>query len=89
MRTPGNPFSWPTQHARRRRVGHQAPLRSAELRCGGTCIAAVQVDGFPPKDVLRTVYVEHDIDGSLSDLNCVEFVFADENLQVSRRAGGS
>ncbi len=46
------------------------------------------MDGFPPKDVLRTVYVEHDIDGSLSDLNCVEFVFADENLQVGRASGG-
>ena len=46
-------------------------------------IANGQVDGFPPKDVLRTVYVEHDIDGSLSDLNCVEFVFADENLQAA------
>ncbi len=46
-------------------------------------IANGQVDGFPPKDVLRTVYVEHDIDGSLSDLSCVEFVFADEALQAA------
>ncbi|GLI71115.1 hypothetical protein VaNZ11_016208 [Volvox africanus] len=46
-------------------------------------IANGQVDGFPPKDVLRTVYVEHDIDGSLSDLSCVEFVFADADLQAA------
>ncbi|KAG2488592.1 hypothetical protein HYH03_012911 [Edaphochlamys debaryana] len=46
-------------------------------------IANGQVDGFPPKDVLRTVYVEHDIDGSLSDMNCVEFVFADADLQAA------
>ena len=46
-------------------------------------IANGQVDGFPPKDVLRTVYVEHDIDGSLSDMNSVEFVFADAELQAA------
>lgn len=44
-------------------------------------IANGQVEGFPPKDVLRTVYVEHDIDGSVADLPAVEFVYADEELQ--------
>lgn len=56
------------------------------LICQSTLMRAIangQVDGFPPKDVLRTVYVEHDIDGSLSDLSCVEFVFADADLQAA------
>jgi len=39
-----------------------------------------QVDGFPPADELRTVYVEHDIQASLADLNVVDFVFADPLL---------
>jgi elongation factor 3 len=52
-------------------------------------IANGQVDGFPPADELRTVYVEHDIQASLADLNVVEFVFADPllhsgGLDVSR-----
>lgn len=43
-------------------------------------IANGQVDGFPPADELRTVYVEHDIQASLADLNVVDFVFADPLL---------
>lgn len=56
-----------------------------------------QLDGFPPKDELRTVYVEHDIDGSMSDIAVVEFVYLDQELQgewvlvkkVIRSASGS
>lgn len=44
-------------------------------------IANGQVENFPPKDQLRTVYVEHDIDGSLSELSVVEFIFSDPVLQ--------
>lgn len=40
-----------------------------------------QLDGFPPKDVLRTVYVEHDIDASLSEVPVVEFVANDPLLK--------
>lgn len=52
-------------------------------------IANGQVDGFPPADELRTVYVEHDIQASLADLNVVDFIFADPllhsgGLDVSR-----
>ncbi|KAI8465050.1 MAG: elongation factor EF-3 [Monoraphidium minutum] len=43
-------------------------------------IANGQVDGFPPADELRTVYVEHDIQASHADLNVVEFVFVDPLL---------
>mmetsp|Transcript_2433 Transcript_2433/g.3685 ORF Transcript_2433/g.3685 Transcript_2433/m.3685 type:complete len:1030 (-) Transcript_2433:2210-5299(-) len=45
-------------------------------------IANGQVDGFPPKDVLRTIYVEHDIDGSKSDLSGIEFIHTDEDVQA-------
>lgn len=37
---------------------------SALARCLWQAIANGQLDGFPPKSELRTVYVEHDIDAS-------------------------
>ena len=37
-------------------------------------IANGQVDNFPPPEELKTVYVEHDIQGSYSDLKLVEFI---------------
>lgn len=40
-------------------------------------IANEQVDGFPPKTELRTVYVEHDIQGAQDDVAVVEFVISD------------
>lgn len=43
-------------------------------------IAKGSLDGFPPKDVLRTVYVEHDIDASQADTAVVAFVLADPTL---------
>jgi elongation factor 3 len=46
-------------------------------------IANQQVDGFPPPEELRTIYVEHDIQASHADLVPVEFVFADENLHTA------
>ena len=36
----------------------------------------MQVDGFPPKEVVKTVFVEHDIQSDLSDLNLVDYVKA-------------
>jgi elongation factor 3 len=44
-------------------------------------IANGQVDGFPPKEELRTVYVEHDIDASQAETPVVEFVYSDPTLQ--------
>ena len=38
-------------------------------------IANGQVDGFPAQEECRTVYVEHDIDGSKADVPVVGFVF--------------
>ncbi|KAJ9513668.1 hypothetical protein QJQ45_015420 [Haematococcus lacustris] len=36
-----------------------------------------QVEGFPPPTELKTVYVEHDIDGSVAELTPVEFISQD------------
>jgi len=45
-------------------------------------IANQQVDGFPPPEELRTIYVEHDIQASHADLMPVEFIFSDENMHT-------
>lgn len=44
-------------------------------------IANGQVEGFPPATELRTVYVEHDIDGCHAETAVWEFVFGDQTLQ--------
>lgn len=44
-------------------------------------IANGQVEGFPPPDEVRTVFVEADILGELSHLNIVDYVFADEAIK--------
>jgi energy-coupling factor transporter ATP-binding protein EcfA2 len=44
-------------------------------------IANGQLDGFPPKTELRTVYVEHDIDASEAETAVVEFVVNDEMVK--------
>lgn len=44
-------------------------------------IANEQLDGFPPKSELRTVFVEHDIDASASETAVVDYVFLDPVLQ--------
>lgn len=38
-------------------------------------IANGQVDGFPTQEECRTVYVEHDIDGTQADTSVLDFVF--------------
>ncbi|GMF98678.1 translation elongation factor activity protein [[Candida] boidinii] len=40
-------------------------------------IANGQVEGFPTQDECRTVYVEHDIDGTHAETSVVEFVLQD------------
>jgi elongation factor 3 len=47
-------------------------------------IANGQVEGFPTQDECRTVYVEHDIDGTHADTSVVEFVFEDGVTGVSK-----
>jgi len=43
-------------------------------------IAANKVDGFPPPDQVRTVYVEHDIQATLEELGVVAYIKADPLL---------
>jgi len=40
-------------------------------------IANGQLEGFPPRDVLRTVYVEHDIQAEAAELTILEYALAD------------
>jgi len=44
-------------------------------------IANEQVEGFPPATELRTVFVEADIIGELSDLPCVDYILADPRIK--------
>lgn len=48
-------------------------------------IANEQLDGFPPKEELRTVYVAHDIDASVSDTPVVDFIFQDPVVQEAKQ----
>ncbi|CAO3653963.1 unnamed protein product [Cunninghamella echinulata] len=48
-------------------------------------IANEQVDGFPPKSELKTVYVEHDIDGSEADTPLIDFIIASEGVETKDR----
>ena len=54
--------------------------------CGKTtlmrAIANGQVEGFPPRDEVRTVFVEADILGELSHLNIIDYVFADDAIKA-------
>ncbi|KAH3673510.1 hypothetical protein WICMUC_003616 [Wickerhamomyces mucosus] len=43
-------------------------------------IANGQVEGFPTQDECKTVYVEHDIDGTEADTSVLDFVFGDGAL---------
>ncbi|KAF9918597.1 translational elongation factor EF-1 alpha [Linnemannia zychae] len=43
-------------------------------------IADGQLEGFPPADELRTVFVEHNLQAEEADLPVVEFMFADPKL---------
>jgi elongation factor 3 len=52
-------------------------------------IADHRVDGFPAEDELRTVFVETDIQGELSDLTVLDYIMADEllaDLNITREA---
>jgi elongation factor 3 len=39
-----------------------------------------QVEGFPDKSLVRTFYVQHDIDGSEAEISIVDWVLADKRL---------
>ncbi|KAK9453965.1 armadillo-type protein [Dipodascopsis uninucleata] len=46
-------------------------------------IANGQVDGFPSQEECKTVYVEHDIDGTHADTSVVDFVANDPDVALS------
>ena len=51
-------------------------------------IADGSVDGFPDPEDVRTVFVEADIQGELSHLNCVDYVLefpAIKNANITRQ----
>lgn len=43
-----------------------------------------QVEGFPSPDVVRTFYVEHDIDGSEEEITILEWVLSDKRIQATK-----
>lgn len=47
-----------------------------------------QVDGFPPSDILKRVYVEHDIDGNVADIPVFEFIGNTETAIEALKAVG-
>lgn len=49
-------------------------------------IANGQVEGFPTQEECRTVYVEHDIDGSAADTSVADFVIADGMVGLTKEA---
>jgi len=52
--------------------GHNGCGKSTLMKA----IANGQVENFPPPEQLKTIYVEHDIQGDLSDLNLIDYVVA-------------
>lgn len=44
-----------------------------------------QVEGFPSPDVVRTFYVEHDIDGSEADIGVAAWVLADKRINADEK----
>ena len=49
-------------------------------------IANGQVEGFPPQDELKTIYVEHDIDSEEADTPSLDFVANDPRLGGASKA---
>ena len=43
-------------------------------------VANGQLDGFPPPEELRTVYVEHDVQGIEDDTSIIQFVMMDPKV---------
>ena len=53
--------------------------------CGKTtllkAITNEQVEGFPPQDECKAVFVEGDIDGEQSHLTCIDYILADKDIK--------
>lgn len=61
--------------------GHNGCGKSTLMRA----IANGQLEGFPSKDELKTVFVEHNLQASEAELNIVDFVMSDEDLAKNGR----
>ncbi|KAK9463770.1 armadillo-type protein [Lipomyces oligophaga] len=48
-------------------------------------IANGQVEGFPTQEECKTVYVEHDIDGSQEEMTVLDFVYSDPGVQIDNK----
>ncbi|GAB9465141.1 Elongation factor 3 [Globisporangium polare] len=48
-------------------------------------IANGQLEGFPKKDELKTIFVEHNLQAEEADLSVVDFICLDEELKASPR----
>ncbi|KAF9975533.1 hypothetical protein BGZ73_000793 [Actinomortierella ambigua] len=57
--------------------GHNGAGKSTLMRA----ISQGKLDGFPSPDVLRTVFVEHSLQGEQGQLPVVDFIAADERLK--------
>ncbi|KAI8468023.1 MAG: elongation factor EF-3 [Monoraphidium minutum] len=49
-------------------------------------ISRGQLEGFPDPEVLKTVYVEHDIQASHEDLSVVDYVMADPQIALTGKS---
>ncbi|PWN47387.1 hypothetical protein IE53DRAFT_382162 [Violaceomyces palustris] len=67
--------------------GHRYGLCGRNGSGKSTLMRAIQngqVEGFPSPDVVRTWYVEHDLDGSEGDISILEFILADKRLNIEK-----
>ena len=63
--------------------GHRYGLCGKNGTGKSTLMRAIQngqVEGFPSPDVVRTFYVEHDIDGSEADTSVLQFILSDSRI---------
>ncbi|TPX32896.1 hypothetical protein SmJEL517_g04046 [Synchytrium microbalum] len=68
----------------RLKKGHRYGLCGANGSGKSTLMRAIsneQVENFPPPTELKTVYVEHDIDGSQAETKVIDFVADDERIK--------
>lgn len=67
--------------------GHRYGLCGRNGSGKSTLMRAIQngqVEGFPSPDVVRTFYVEHDIDGSEEDTTILDFILSDKRILADK-----
>ncbi|TPX41808.1 hypothetical protein SeMB42_g05271 [Synchytrium endobioticum] len=73
----------------RLKKGHRYGLCGANGTGKSTLMRAIsneQVENFPPCSELKTVYVEHDIDGSEAETKVLDFVAGDERIVEMKKS---